>query len=206
MANIPDRIGGQNVIKVLSNVNSSTTKLVDLSDVDASSLADGYILEYNADSSNFITTDSIRFLRNVNVTGITTTFELDVLGIATFRDNVNIGAELDVLGVSTFRDDLFVGGELDVLGVSTFRDDLFVGGELDVLGVSTFRDNVNLKEYLIYDQYFDGPNGIGYFDNDGKLIGAASTENAIDTSNFILTTVEPTGIPTWTSIIDGGEY
>jgi len=188
MANIPDRIGGQNVIKVLSNVNSSTTKLVDLSDVDASSLADGYILEYNADSSNFITTDSIRFLRNVNVTGITTTFELDVLGIATFRDNVNIGAELDVLGVSTFRDDLFVGGELDVLGVSTFRD------------------NVNLKEYLIYDQYFDGPNGIGYFDNDGKLIGAASTENAIDTSNFILTTVEPTGIPTWTSIIDGGEY
>lgn len=158
MANIPDRIGGQNVIKVLSNINSSTTKLVDLSDVDASSLADGYILEYNADSSNFITTDSIRFLRNVNVTGITTTFELDVIG------------------------------------VTTFRGDLFVGADLYV------------REYLIYDQYFDGPNGIGYFDNDGKLIGAASTENAIDTSNFILTTVEPTGIPTWTSIIDGGEY
>ena len=158
MANIPDRIGGQNVIKVLSNVISSTTKLVDLSDVDASSLADGYILEYNADSSNFITTDSIRFLRNVNVTGITTTFELDVIG------------------------------------VTTFRGDLFVGADLYV------------REYLIYDQYFDGPNGIGYFDNDGKLIGAASTENAIDTSNFILTTVEPTGIPTWTSIIDGGEY
>jgi hypothetical protein len=158
MANIPDRIGGQNVIKVLSNVNSPTTKLVDLSDVDVSSLADGYILEYNADSSNFITTDSIRFLRNVNVTGITTTFELDVIG------------------------------------VTTFRGDLFVGADLYV------------REYLIYDQYFDGPNGIGYFDNDGKLIGAASTENAIDTSNFILTTVEPTGIPTWTSIIDGGEY
>ena len=158
MANIPDRIGGQNVIKVLSNINASTTKLVDLSDVDASSLADGYILEYNADSSNFITTDSIRFLRNVNVTGITTTFELDVIG------------------------------------VTTFRGDLFVGADLYV------------REYLIYDQYFDGPNGIGYFDNDGKLIGAASTENAIDTSNFILTTVEPTGIPTWTSIIDGGEY
>jgi hypothetical protein len=158
MANIPDRIGGQNVIKVLSNINASTTKLVDLSDVDVSSLADGYILEYNADSSNFITTDSIRFLRNVNVTGITTTFELDVIG------------------------------------VTTFRGDLFVGADLYV------------REYLIYDQYFDGPNGIGYFDNDGKLIGAASTENAIDTSNFILTTVEPTGIPTWTSIIDGGEY
>jgi hypothetical protein len=158
MANIPDRIGGQNVIKVLSNFNSSTTKLVDLSDVDASSLADGYILEYNADSSNFITTDSIRFLRNVNVTGITTTFELDVIG------------------------------------VTTFRGDLFVGADLYV------------REYLIYDQYFDGPNGIGYFDNDGKLIGAASTENAIDTSNFILTTAEPTGIPTWTSVIDGGEY
>ena len=35
MPSIPDRIGGQNVIRVLSNTISSGTRLVDLSDVDA---------------------------------------------------------------------------------------------------------------------------------------------------------------------------
>lgn len=159
MSSIPDRIGGQGVIKVLSNISgSSISRIVDLSDADVSSLADGYFLEYNANTSKFITTDTFRFVRNINVTDTTTTQNLDVVGI------------------------------------TTFRGDLYVGSDLYV------------SDYLIYEKYFDGPNGIGYFDDDGKLIGAASTENAINTSNFILTTDEPTGIPTWTSVIDGGVY
>ena len=44
------------------------------------------------------------------------------------------------------------------------------------------------------------------FDNDGKLVSSGSTATAIETSNFILTTDEPSGIVTWTSILDGGEY
>ena len=72
MPNISDRIGNQNVIRVLSNIGASATRLVDLSDVDVSSLVDGFVLEYKASTSKFITTDSFRFLKNVNVTGITT--------------------------------------------------------------------------------------------------------------------------------------
>jgi hypothetical protein len=64
MPTIPDRIGGQNVIRVLSNSIPSATKLVDLSDVDASALADGYVLEYKSNTGNFITTDSLRNLKN----------------------------------------------------------------------------------------------------------------------------------------------
>ena len=158
MPNISDRIGNQNVIRVLSNIGASATRLVDLSDVDVSSLADGFVLEYKAQTSKFITTDSFRFLKNVNVTGILTTYKLDVIG------------------------------------VTTFRGDLYVGADLYV------------REYLKYTKNFDGPNGVAYFDNDGKLVGAASTESPLDTSNFILTTDEPSGRIVWTASIDGGTY
>lgn len=98
MPSIPDRIGGQNVIRVLSNSISPSTRLVDLSDVDTSSLADGYVLEYNANSGNFITTDVLRNLRNLNVTGVTTTYKLDVIGITSFRGDLYVGADLYVAG------------------------------------------------------------------------------------------------------------
>ena len=90
MPSIPDRIGGQNVIRVLSNTLSSGTRLVDLSDVDASALADGYLLEYNANTGYFISTDVLRNLRNINVTGITTTvcsiYTFDISGGAASYD------------------------------------------------------------------------------------------------------------------------
>jgi hypothetical protein len=98
MPNIPDRIGGQNVIRVLSNSIPSATKLVDLSDVDVSALADGYVLEYKANTANFITTDSLRNLKNLNVTGITTTYKLNVIGITSFRGDLYVGADLYVNG------------------------------------------------------------------------------------------------------------
>jgi hypothetical protein len=157
MPNISDRIGNQNVIRVLSNIGASATRLVDLSDVDVSSLADGFVLEYKAQTSKFITTDSFRFLKNVNVTGILTTYNLDVIGI------------------------------------TTFRGDLYVGADLYV------------REYLKYNQYYDGPNGIAYFDNSGKLIGAASTESYVQNTNYVLTTTEQ-GVPVWSSVIEGGTY
>jgi hypothetical protein len=164
MPNIPDRIGNQNVIRVLSNIGASATRLVDLSDVDPSSLADGFVLEYNAQTSKFITADSFRFVKNINVTGVITTYNLDVIG------------------------------------VTTFRGDLYVGADLHV------NENAYVDEYLYYTQHYYGPNGVAYFDNDGKLVGAASTEFPLDTSNFILTTEEPGGRIVWTASIDGGTY
>ena len=86
------------------------------------------------------------------------------------------------------------------LGVSTFLGDKHVTGNVRITGFAS------VTEGLYYDANdYDGPNGIAYFDDTGKLIGAASTENALTESYFVLTT-NNVGIPTWTSVIDGGVY
>ena len=48
-------------------------------------------------------------------------------------------------------------------------------------------------------------NGIVYFDTTGKMVGAASTNAGITTSNFVLTT-NAAGIPKWTTTLDGGTF
>ena len=112
------------------------------------------------------------------------------------------------LGITSqrWRNGLFSGlvttNNLYVSGISTFANGLDISGDLNIVGF------VSVTEGLYYDNEYDGPNGIAFFDNNGKLTGAASTESAIDTSNYILTTLETAGIgtPVWTSTIDGGEY
>lgn len=54
MSNIPDRIGGQNVIRVLTNAVGSPTRIVDLLDVVSENLEDGYTLVYNAELEKFV--------------------------------------------------------------------------------------------------------------------------------------------------------
>jgi len=105
--------------------------------------------------------------------------------------------------------DLYVSG-ISTLGVTTLTD--VTAQQLYISGLSTFKNNVSITgfvtvtEGLYYDSdNYTGPNGIAYFDDTGKLIGAAATTTGITTSNFILTT-DAVGIPTWTSVIDGGWY
>ena len=53
--------------------------------------------------------------------------------------------------------------------------------------------------------YSTAGNGVLYFDTTGKVVGAAGTTAGITTSNFVLTT-DASGIPKWTTTIDGGEF
>ena len=152
----------------------------------------------------------------------------EFIGVATFRggtinigdstgDDINIGGEFisnltpndDAtydLGINSkrWRNGRFSGlvttNNLYVSGISTFVDNLDISGDLRVTGFAS------VTEGLYYDLGdYDGPNGMAYFDNTGKLIGAASTENALTESYFVLTT-NSVGIPTWTSVIDGGVF
>jgi hypothetical protein len=134
MPNISDRIGNQNVIRVLSNVGGLATRLVDLSDVDVSSLADGFVLEYKAQTSKFITTDSFRFLKNVNVTGILTTYNLDVIGITTFRGDLYVGSDLYV------KDFLHYQDNYEPNGIAYFDD---VGRLISGFSTETYVENTN---------------------------------------------------------------
>lgn len=144
------------------------------------------------------------------------------IGTATFRGGtIGIG--------DSHTDDINVQGEFISnlvpnedntydLGTSAKRwrnlriSGLTTTSNLYVTGVSTFTSRVNVSGFItvtdgIYYEIgdYDGPNGIAYFDNTGKLTGAGSTEVGITTSNYILTT-NSVGIPTWTSVIDGGSY
>ena len=150
------------------------------------------------------------------------------IGNATFRggtigigdsstDDIDVGGEFVSnlvpntdntfdIGITTqrWRDGKFSGlvttTNLFVSGVSTLTSDINVTGDLRITGFAS------VTQGLYYDSNdYDGPNGIAYFDNTGKLIGAASTENAVTETYFILTT-NNVGIPTWTSTIDGGSF
>ena len=67
-------------------------------------------------------------------------------------------------------------------------------GFLDIKGI-----------YFQNGDYDTTGNGIVYFDTTGKQVGAAGTAAGITTSNFVLTT-DASGIPKWTTTIDGGQF
>ena len=149
----------------------------------------------------------------------------EFIGIVTFRggtinigdqdtDDVVIGGEF-ASNLTPTDDATYDIGELSPL-LKRWRNASFSGltttGTLDVNGVSTLRDNVfitgfaTVTEGIYYDAGdYNGPNGVAYFDNTGKLIGGSNVNAGITTSNSILT-VNASGTPTWTSTIDGGAY
>ena len=70
MPNINDRIGSQNVIRVLSNASAPPTRLVNLSDVDSTRKnEDGMILVWDLGTETFFMTDSIDS-STLNIAGI----------------------------------------------------------------------------------------------------------------------------------------
>ena len=67
-------------------------------------------------------------------------------------------------------------------------------GFLDIKGI-----------YFQHHDYASSGNGILYFDGQGKSVVSAGTTAGITTSNFILTT-DASGVPKWTTTIDGGQF
>ena len=60
----------------------------------------------------------------------------------------------------------------------------------------------------LYFQHHDfawSGNGILYFDANGKSVVSAGTTAGITTSNFVLTT-DASGVPKWTTTLDGGQF
>jgi hypothetical protein len=140
----------------------------------------------------------VSILNGASISGTTSVETLNVSQNSTFEGVVEI-ENTAVIETANITDANIT--TLNVSGISTLSD-LDINGDLNVVGF------ISVTEGLYYDDEYDGPNGIAFFDNTGKLTGAASTESAIDTSNYILTTLETAGIgtPVWTSTIDGGEY
>lgn len=126
-------------------------------------------------------------------------------GSAVIAENVVGGiasvTSLSVSGLSTF------------VGIATFKNDVYISGDLYVSDDLTFDEfnasNGNITGILTVGQSFYYPNGqpygVAYFDPDDQLVSTGTTTSAISETNYILTT-DSSGIPTWSSVIDGGTY
>ena len=120
---------------------------------------------------------------SVNVIGgIASVTSLSVSGISTF------------VGVATFINDVYIGGNLYV--ANDLRFDEFNARNANITGIATIAS-------LYYGTYNTG--GVAYFNSNGLMVSTGSTSSSIDYTNFILST-NNSGVPSWSSIIDGGSY
>ena len=145
----------------------------------------------------------------VQVGGIATTTQLTVTanvdtntdrGVA-FGYNTSSGAGNQKTGFFGYHD---LGGDASnapersftYIPEATIVNNLVGGtkGFLDIKGI-----------YFQNGDYDTTGNGIVYFDSTGKQVGAAGTAAGITTSNFVLTT-DASGIPKWTTTLDGGTF
>ena len=145
----------------------------------------------------------------VQVGGIATTTQLEVTanvdtntdrGVA-FGYNTSSGAGNQKTGFFGYHD---LGGDASnapersftYIPEATIVNNLVSGtkGFLDIKGI-----------YFQNGDYDTTGNGIVYFDSTGKQVGAAGTAAGITTSNFVLTT-NASGIPKWTTTLDGGTF
>jgi len=146
---------------------------------------------------------------SVAVGGIATTTQLTVTsnvdtntdrGVA-FSYNTSSGSGNQKQGFFGYHD---LGGDASnapersftYIPEATMVNNLVSGtkGFLDIKGI-----------YFQNGDYDTTGNGIVYFDTTGKQVGAAGTAAGITTSNFVLTT-DASGIPKWTTTLDGGTF
>ena len=142
MPNINDRIGSQNVIRVLSNASAPPTRLVNLTDVDSSrKTEDGMILVWDLTTERFFMTDAIDASK-LTVTGLVTftnstdsssptTGALAVSGGLGVGKYVNFGSGLTVSGLTTFSSNVDLNASLDVLNNAK------INGTFQTVGITT---------------------------------------------------------------------
>jgi len=162
------------------------------------------------------TNGTIDFLSNTNLntSGIGTIETLDTTtGTIDYLNGINVSySGIATLGVTSISQ-IYVSGVSTFVGIGTFSGDLYVGGDLYVSDDLVFDEftvrNGNISEILTVGQsirYTVGqPYGVVYFDLNDQLVSTGTTSLAISETNYILTT-DNSGIPTWSSVIDGGTY
>jgi hypothetical protein len=109
--------------------------------------------------------------------GIASVTSLNVSGISTF------------VGIATFKNNVYINGDLVF--------DEFIARNGNITGILTVGQSI----YYPLGQ----PYGVAYFDPNDQLVSTGTTSSAISETNYILTT-DNSGIPTWSSVIDGGTY
>ena len=120
---------------------------------------------------------------------------------------------INVIGGNVNASQAYVSGLSTFVGIATFRNDVYIGGNLYIKNDLRFDEfnsrNANITGIatvsgaFYYGQYNTG--GVAYFNSSGLMVSTGSTSSAINYTNYILTT-NNSGVPTWSSVIDGGSY
>lgn len=217
MSNIKVRVGQKNAVKVVSSVSGAAGGFAVLAENVIGGIASVTSISVSGVSTfvgistfendvyiggDLYLRDDIKIdelnSRNINVTGIGTIITLN-------STNSNL-TNINSTGISTLNvvraSQLYVSGLSTFVGISTFKNDVYIDGYLTA-------NNANITGILTVGQsiyYPQGqPYGIAYFDLNDQLVSTGTTSSAISETNYILTT-DNSGIPTWSSVIDGGTY
>ena len=209
MPNINDRIGSQNVIRVLSNASAPPTRLVNLSDVDSTrKTIDGMMLIWDASSEIFKMTDvfdsesflvsGISTFSNITQSSSPSTGALVLSGGAGITKNLNVGGGLQVTGMSTFTgitttvSDFYVGADLYV------SNDLILDGivanQINISGVATAQ-SLSIGSTTVLSDGFQLQN-ISSLD----AVTAATIESAIETGPNTFESLNITGVSTFVGL------
>ena len=132
-------------------------------------------------------------------------------GGAAFADFADIAT--NVIGGIASVTSLNVSGVSTFVGIATFKNNVYIDGDLYVSDDLVFDEftarNANITGILTVGQSFYYPAGqlygVAYFGPNDQLVSTGTTASAITETNYILTT-DNSGIPTWSSVIDGGTY
>lgn len=151
---------------------------------------------------------------NLNTSGIGTIATLDTTnGTIDYLNGINLSySGIATLGIASVTQ-LNVSGISTFVGVATFKNDVYIDGDLYISDDLVFDEftvrNGNITGILTVGQSFyypaGQPYGVAYFDPNDLLVSTGTTASAISETNYILTT-DNSGIPTWSSVIDGGTY
>jgi hypothetical protein len=235
MSDIKVRVGQQNSVKVISSISggSNFANFADIATNVIGGIASVTSLNVSGVSTFFgvgtffgdlyvggdlYVADDLVFdeftARNANITGIGTISTLDTTtGTIDYLNGINVSySGIATLGVTSISQ-IYVSGVSTFVGVATFKNDVYIDGDLyvgDDLVFDEFRArNGNITGILTVGQSFyyppGQPYGVAYFDPNDQLVSTGTTSSAISETNYILTT-DNLGIPTWSSVIDGGTY
>ena len=225
---IKSRVGQQNTVKVVSSVSGSAggsaitaenviggiASVTSLSVSGLSTFVGVATFKNNVyiDGDLYVSDDLIfdEFTaRNANITGIGS--------IATLSSINSTLTNINSTGISTFGivnvSQFYASGISTFVGISTFKNNVYIDGDLYISDDLVFDEftvrNGNITGILTVGQSFyypiGQPYGVAYFDPNDQLVSTGTTASAISETNYILTT-DNSGIPTWSSVIDGGTY
>ena len=132
MPSINDRIGSQNVIRVLSNASAPPSRLLNLTDVESTSQIDGNLLIWDTSTSKFVMGRDLDGTEGYVFTGGTGQVGIVTFSGTTQSESTTTGAVIISGGLAVGKNANFADG-LNVVGIATFSNEIDINAAVDIL-------------------------------------------------------------------------